>query len=179
MQIDTDQMAQKCIDAIADKIKNLNTLNIIVVGKSGVGKSTLINSLFRGNFAETGLGRPVTSEIRKKVKKDYPLAIYDTPGFELSGEQQDKVREEILDIISKGYSSKDINDSIHCIWYCINVGANRTFDESEVEWLKKFSEESKSTQVPIIVVLTQAVPKSKAAEMKKLVEAENLDIVKV
>ena len=179
MQIDTDQMAQKCIDAINERINNLKTLNIIAVGKSGVGKSTLINSLFRGNFAETGLGRPVTSEIRKKVKKDYPLAIYDTPGFELSGDQQDKVKDEILDIISKGYCSKDINDAIHCIWYCINVGANRTFDESEVKWLKEFSEENKNTQVPIIVVLTQAVPKSKAAEMKKLVEAENLDIVKV
>jgi predicted GTPase len=70
MKIDTDQMAQQCIDAINDKIKNLKTLNIIVIGKSGVGKSTLINSLFRGNFVQTGLGRPVTSEIRKIVKKD-------------------------------------------------------------------------------------------------------------
>ena len=46
MQIDTDKIAQQCIDAINEKIKNLNTLNIIVVGKSGVGNSTLINSLF-------------------------------------------------------------------------------------------------------------------------------------
>lgn len=179
MQIDTDKMAQQCMDAINDKIKNLKTLNIIVVGKSGVGKSTLINSLFRGNFAETGLGRPVTSEIRKKVKKDYPLAIYDTPGFELSSGQQDKVKNEILDIIQKGYASKDVNEAIHCIWYCINVGANRTFDESEVEWLKDFTEANKQTEVPIIVVLTQAIPKKKAAEMKKLVEAENLHIAKV
>ena len=103
MQIDTDKMAQQCIDAINEKINNLNTLNIMVVGKSGVGKSTLINSLFRGNFAETGLGRPVTSEIRKKVKKDYPLAIYDTPGFELSSGQQTKVKDEIIDIITKGF----------------------------------------------------------------------------
>lgn len=179
MQIDTDKMAQQCIDAINDKIKNLKKLNIIVVGKSGVGKSTLINSLFRGNFAETGLGRPVTSEIRKKEKKDYPLAIYDTPGFELSSEQQNNVKEEILDIISKGFASKDINDAIHCIWYCINVGANRTFDESEIAWLKDFTAENKITQVPIIVLLTQAIPKKKAAEMKNLVEKENLDIVKV
>lgn len=179
MQIDTDKVAQQCIDAINDKIKNLKTLNIIAIGKSGVGKSTLINSLFRGNFAETGLGRPVTSKIRKKVKKDYPLAIYDTPGFELSSGQQDKVKNEILDIIQKGFASKDINDVIHCIWYCINVGGNRTFDESEIKWLKEFTAENKTTQVPIIVVLTQAVPKKKAAEMKKLVEAENLDIVKV
>lgn len=179
MQIDTDKMAQQCIDAINDKIKNLKTLNIMVVGKSGVGKSTLINSLFRGNFAETGLGRPVTSEIRKKVKKDYPLAIYDTPGFELSSGQQNKVKDEILDIISEGFASKDINDAIHCIWYCVNVGGNRTFDESEINWLKEFTSENKATQVPIIVVLTQAIPKKKAAEMKNHVEKENLDIVKV
>lgn len=179
MHIDTDKMAQQCIDAINDKIKNLKTLNIMVVGKSGVGKSTLINSLFRGNFAETGLGRPVTSEIRKKVKKDYPLAIYDTPGFELSSSQQNKVKDEILDIISKGFASKDINDAIHCIWYCVNVGGNRTFDESEINWLKEFTEENKVTQVPIIVVLTQAIPKKKATEMKNHVEKENLDIIKV
>lgn len=179
MQIDTDKMAQQCIDAINDKIKNLKILNIMVVGKSGVGKSTLINSLFRGNFAETGLGRPVTSEIRKKVKKDYPLAIYDTPGFELSSGQQNKVKDEILDIISKGFASKDINDAMHCIWYCVNVGGNRTFDESEINWLKEFTVENKVTQVPIIVVLTQAIPKKKAGEMKNHVEKENLDIIKV
>lgn len=59
----------------------------------------MINSLFRENFAETGLGRPVTSEIRKQEKKDYPLAIYDTPGFELSNEQQNNVKKEKLDIV--------------------------------------------------------------------------------
>ena len=40
MQIDTDKMAQECIDAINERIRNLKNLNIIVVGKSGVGKST-------------------------------------------------------------------------------------------------------------------------------------------
>jgi len=179
MQIDTDKIAQLCIDAINEKIKNLNTLNIIVVGKSGVGKSTLINSLFRGNFAETGLGRPVTSEIRRLEKKDYPLAIYDTPGFELSAGQQSKVKDEVIEIIRRGFASKDVNNAIHCIWYCINVGSNRTFDESEVQWLREFTAENKTTQVPVIVVLTQAVPKKKAADMKLLVEKENLDIVKV
>ena len=179
MEINTDEIAQKCIDAINEKLRNLKKLNIIIVGKSGVGKSTLINSLFRGNFAETGLGRPVTDEIRKIEKKDYPMAIYDTPGFELSKGQQTKVKDEILELINKGFASKDINDAIHCIWYCINVGGNRTFDETEIEWLRELTESNKVTQVPIIVVLTQSCPKSKAREMKNLVENENLDIVKV
>lgn len=157
----------------------MNKLNIIVVGKSGAGKSTLISSLFRGNFAETGLGRPVTDKIRKKEKKDYPMAIYDTPGFELSKGQQNKVKDEIIELINKGFTSKDVNDAIHCIWYCINVGGNRTFDETEIAWLKELTESNKITQVPTIVVLTQSCPKSKAQEMKTLVEKENLDIVKV
>ena len=52
MQINTDNIAQQCLNAINDKINNLKRLNIIVIGKSGVGKSTLINSLFRGNFVD-------------------------------------------------------------------------------------------------------------------------------
>ena len=179
MNINTDQVAQQCIDAINSTIKNLKKLNIIIVGKSGVGKSTLINSVFRGNLTETGLGRPVTSEMRKIEKSDFPLAIYDTPGFELSQGQQNKVKDEILETINKGIAKRDINEAIHCIWYCINVGANRTFDDTEVEWLRDFTDSNKATQVPIIVVLTQACPKKKAAEMKTLVEKENLDVVKV
>lgn len=179
MEINTDQMAQQCIDAINKKLKELKKLNIIIVGKSGVGKSTLINSIFRGNFAETGLGRPVTKAIRLIEKEGFPLSIYDTPGFELSGEQQNDVKEEIMNRINFGLQSGDINNAIHCIWYCINVGGNRTFDDTELQWLRSLTESNKATQVPIIVVLTQACPKNKAAEMKGLVEKENLDIVKV
>ena len=42
-----------------------------------------------------------------------------------------------LSYIQKGFASKDINNAIHCIWYCVNVGGNRTFDESEIKWLKR------------------------------------------
>ena len=173
MEFNTESFAQQCMDAINNRIRNLNKLNIIVVGKSGVGKSTLINSLFRGNLTQTGLGRPVTDCIRKIEKADYPMAIYDTPGFELGKGQQNKVKDEILDLIEKGVASRDVNQAIHCMWYCINVGGNRTFDESEIAWLKDFTKSNKTYQIPIIIVLTQACPKSKAQQMKELVEKEN------
>lgn len=176
--IDISKVVQDCFDAINKKVADLKTLNIIIVGKSGVGKSTLINSIFKDDFAETGLGRPVTKEIRKLEKKGYPLAIYDTPGFELSSSQQNRVKDEIIELIHKGYKGKDVNDVIHCIWYCINVNGNRTFDETEIKWLRALTE-ANSTNVPVMVILTQAVPKKKAAEMKALAEKENLDIVKV
>lgn len=42
MEVHAEKIAQDAINAIADKIKNLNTLNIIVAGKTGVGKQIYI-----------------------------------------------------------------------------------------------------------------------------------------
>lgn len=86
MTIEMDKIAQDAINAIAEKVKKLNNLNIIVAGKTGVGKSTLINSVFKDKLAETGMGKPVTTHMRKITKKGVPLAIYDTRGFELGKE---------------------------------------------------------------------------------------------
>lgn len=59
------------------------------------------------------------------------------------------------------------------------MGGNRTFDQTEINWLKELIEKNKVTKVPIIVVLTQACPKTKGKQMQTLVEKENLDIIKV
>ena len=178
MTIDTDKVAQEAIDAIAEKIKNLNSLNIIVAGKTGVGKSTLINAVFRDKLAETGMGKPVTDHMRKISKKGIPLAIYDTRGFELAKEVQQQVKQEVMETISNGLATKDINKAIHCIWYCINTASNRVEPE-EIEWLKELSKENQITQVPIIVVLTQSFSKKNADAMRKMILNENLDVVQV
>lgn len=172
MAIDADKVAQDAINAIAEKIKNLNTLNIIVAGKTGVGKSTLINSVFREKLAETGMGKPVTQHMRKITKKGVPLAIYDTRGFELGKEVQTEVKREVTETISKGLATQDINKAIHCIWYCINTASNRVEPE-EIEWLKELSMDNQITQVPIIVVLTQAFSKKKAQELRQMLLNEN------
>lgn len=178
MALDTDKIAQEAINAIANKIKNLKTLNIIVAGKTGVGKSTLINAVFREEIAKTGMGKPVTDHMRKITKKGIPLAIYDTRGFELGREVQTEVKQEIIDTISKGLATQDINKAIHCIWYCINTASNR-IEPEEIEWLKELSKDNQITQVPIIIVLTQSFSKKKADEMRKVLLDENLDVIQV
>ena len=176
--MDTDKIAQEAINAIAEKIKNLKTLNIIVAGKTGVGKSTLINAVFRDKLAETGMGKPVTTHMRKISKKGVPLSIYDTRGFELGKEVQQEVKREVVDTISKGLATQDIHKAIHCIWYCINTASNR-IEPEEIEWLRELSKENQITQVPVIVVLTQAFSKKKADEMKRMILQENLDVIQV
>lgn len=158
MAIDTDKIAQEAINAIADKIKNLKTLNIMVAGKTGVGKSTLINSVFREKLAETGMGKPVTDHMRKITKKGIPLAIYDTRGFELGKEVQTEVKKEVIDTISKGLATQDINKAIHCIWYCINTASNRVESE-EIEWLKELSKDNQITRYQLLLFLHSHSPK--------------------
>lgn len=178
MAPDMDKVAQDAINAIAERIKNLSKLNIIVAGKTGVGKSTLINGVFREKLAETGMGKPVTAHMRKLTKKGVPLAIYDTRGFELGKEVQAEVKKEIIDTINAGLATKDINEAIHCIWYCINTASNRVEPE-EIEWLRELSNSNKVTQVPIIIVLTQAFSKKKANELRQVLLNENLDVVQI
>ncbi|MBP2015167.1 YcjF family protein [Anaerococcus degeneri] len=175
---DLGKVAQDTIDAINEKIQNLSTLNIIVAGKTGVGKSTLINAVFKDELAETGMGRPVTNHMRKITKKDIPLVIYDTRGFELGKDVQEDVKKEVFDTINKGLATKDINKAIHCIWYCINTASNR-IEPEEIEWLRELSRENHVTQVPIIVVLTQSISRKNAEKMRQMILDENLDIIQV
>lgn len=176
--IDTGKIVQEALDIIADKIKNLKTLNIIVAGKTGVGKSTLINAVFREELAETGMGKPVTDHMRKLTKKDVPLAIYDTRGFELGKEVQSEVKKEVIDTISKGFATEDINKAIHCIWYCINTASNR-IEPEEIEWLRELSRNDQITRVPIIIVLTQSFSKKNADILRKMLIDENLDVANI
>lgn len=178
MEISIEKTAQDCINAISEKVRNLKTLNIIVAGKTGVGKSTLINSMFRENLAETGIGKPITQHMRKISKKGVPLNIYDTKGFELGKDAQKEVKKEILDTIKSGLAGTDVNKAVHCIWYCINTASNRVEPE-EIEWLRDLARENTITEVPIIIVLTQSFSKPNAEAMKNLIEDENLDVVQV
>lgn len=178
MTIDTEKVAADCINAINERIRNLKNLNIIIAGKTGVGKSTLINSVFREQLAETGMGKPVTTHMRKITKKGFPLTIYDTRGFELGKDAQKEVKKEVVETIREGLAEKDVNKAIHCIWYCINTASNR-IEPEEIEWLRDFSEENRVIQVPVIIVLTQAFSKKKADEMRKAILDENLDVVQV
>ena len=178
MGINTDQVVQDCFNAIRDKIQNLTTLNIIVAGKTGVGKSTLINSVFREDLAETGMGRPVTTHMRRISKKDFPLVVYDTRGFELGKSVQEDVKDEVMKTIRDGLASNDISKAIHCIWYCINAASNR-IEPEEIEWIRELGAKNEVAQVPIIVVLTQCFSKKKAQEMRKAIGDENLNVVQI
>ena len=71
------------LDAEFEEMKRtIEKPNVLLVGGTGVGKSSLLNLCFGEQFAQTGIGKPVTEEIQKFSKPDFPVVIYDTMGYE-------------------------------------------------------------------------------------------------
>lgn len=91
MELEND-FAELLKEKLEEAFNKRGKVNIIVAGKTGVGKSTLVNAVFQGNLAETGDGRPVTMTTREIKKEGIPLSIFDTRGLEVN-EYRNTMRE--------------------------------------------------------------------------------------
>lgn len=161
---------------------DLKTANIMVAGKTGTGKSTLLNAIFGEDLATTGTGRPVTEHIDEYKHESIPIHIWDTVGLELDSEKTRKSIDEIKKTIASKSEAKDELDQIHAIWYCINSGSNR-YEGAELDFIKELY----SIGVPFTIVLTQCYgAKKKIGEFEEVIDKinhemglDNISIIKV
>ena len=152
-------------------------LTIMLVGKSGVGKSTLINSLLklqRGERARTGTGNFVTENITTYQSQALPyIKLVDTRGIELSsGFGANEILNMAKGYISQQYKSNNPNNFVHCIWYCIT--GNR-FEQVEIDFLNALRNSYSDNSLPILVVYTQATDKNTIAEMQKYIKDKKIN----
>jgi small GTP-binding protein len=157
------------LEELEADFKKMVKPNILIAGKTGVGKSTLINSIFRENMAKTGTGKPVTQHLKKISKDSVPVNLFDTKGLELEDIAREEVRNEILEEIEKREKSPDVNEHIHLMWYCISYESGR-IEKEEIEWLRLFS-----AKMPVILVLTQCI--SDDETFSKELDNMNLPVV--
>lgn len=157
---------------IEKELKDMDSVNILIIGKTGTGKSTLINSVFREELAETGIGEAVTQHIKKISKDGIPVGLYDTKGLELDQKVQEEIKKEILDKISECndlcIKNDDKSQLIHACWYCIDAGGLRC-EKTDIEWISEIAQ-----KIPVIVVVTKGFFKNGAREFKKSIENLNL-----
>lgn len=133
---------------LKEAVQKRGRVNLLVAGKTGVGKSTLINAVFQGNFANTGSGRPVTKGTRKIKKKGVPLQIFDTRGLELHRSLEPF--KELEDLICGRAQSEDPNEHIHCAWLCLSEDGRRV-EDAEINLLNLLAK-----YLPVVVVITKA-----------------------
>ncbi len=149
MQNSPESQQDAIDEAIREAVKGAGKINIIVAGKTGVGKSTLINCVFRGELARTGSGRPVTQGIEEISKDGHPITIIDSKGLELADYQ--KITEELEEFISERSSNHDENKHIHAAWICIQEGGARV-EDAEIALCEMLRKED----IPVIVAVTKS-----------------------
>ena len=126
----------------------IGRFNLAIFGKTGVGKSTLINAIFGEEVARTGIGEPVTKGSHLYLDKVGHLGIVDTQGLEVG-----KDNKQILSELDKAMTQMrqlPLSEQIHVAWYCIR-GMDRRFEEAEADFIRRLD----GMGLPVIVVLTQ------------------------
>ena len=130
--------------------------NVLVIGNSGVGKSTLINSVLGKEAAKTDWGTHGTTtklEIYESEGDQVPFRVIDTIGFEPNYLKERRavnaVRKWSRDCARKGGE----NGRIDVIWFCVDGTRSKLFAEDIRRMTRAVS---MWKTVPIIAVITKS-----------------------
>ncbi|MBZ6527139.1 50S ribosome-binding GTPase [Aerococcaceae bacterium DSM 111021] len=164
-------VANNLIEKTQQEMDRIQPINILVAGKTGSGKSTLINAVFREKLAETGVGKPITQHVERITKEGVPLTLFDTKGLELNPNSQHEVLTSLSNLI-KSQKSKGTDEAIDVVYYCINSTMAR-IEPFEIELIEAMAE-----HVPVLLILTQAIGE-RNSEFESYLKEQNMPVVSI
>lgn len=131
-----------------DAAEKVGRFNLAIFGKTGVGKSTLINTVFGSEVAATGIGEPVTREEHLYLHDSGFLGLLDTRGLEI-GVDTDQIITELGEYVAR-MRRQPVKDQVHLAWYCVRA-SDRRFEETEAGFIRELHE----LGLPVLCVMTQ------------------------
>ena len=141
-------MDDNLFDSVVKEIvENFSTLNILICGRAGVGKSTFINGILKTTICKSQIGDECSSRIVKYIHRSLPIAFYDSPGM-----TSDDIMNSIIELIKKKNDELgEIQSKIHAVFYFFNGNSTRYFQNSEN---KMFELLLKDYKIPTYLVAT-------------------------
>lgn len=144
-------------------------LNLLILGKTGVGKSSLLNALVGKPVAKTNPVKPETQKILVYETEidGKKVVIYDSWGMEVG--EEEKWDEIIGKALKEKGVEKDIKDWFHSVTYCIQAGGHR-IEDFDIKIIKQFMEEKYN----VIIALTKAdqINEEQEREFIKIIKEE-------
>ncbi|KDQ53678.1 hypothetical protein JAAARDRAFT_197135 [Jaapia argillacea MUCL 33604] len=132
-------------------LEECSCIRILVIGMTGVGKSTLINCAFKANIANVSDRRASVSNIENElIPPENPrFILHDSQGLE-TGEVDNL--NKIKDFVKRRMAEPKVQDRLHAIWLCVEVprAGGRLFEAGTEESLRLGGDE-----LPVIVVFTK------------------------
>jgi uncharacterized protein (DUF697 family) len=150
------------------ELEELGQANILIIGQTGAGKSTLVNAVFRKPLAKAGAGKPVTKVNQRFEDPSVPVTLYDTKGVEL-GDSKRRIIRDFKRLIEKSRKA-DPKDHIHLLWYCIHPELTRIQDY-DIDIIRALAED-----VPVILVFTHTIDDVAADELEASIVELDLPI---
>lgn len=114
------------------KVHRPTVRNILVLGKTGVGKTSLLNYLY-GFDLPVGAGLPKTGKgIHENLitRNGTAYHVFDTWGIE--ADSLPEWRKEVLALVRKRNTSPNINDWFHAVYYCFSSSTAR-IEDAEID----------------------------------------------
>ena len=151
-------------------VKDIEHLNIVLVGPSGVGKTTLINAVLNIDL-KTGFGCPQTLKSEYFTSEKIPfLRLADSRGIEKNTTSGvDSIFENIKSFIQNQLKTKDFDKFVHIIWY---RWSGTRFEQSERDLFEKISKQYSLENIPVIIVYTNAVFNNEIENARKFVKED-------
>ncbi len=128
--------------------------NVLVIGNSGVGKSTLINAVLGEEKAKTGWGtKSTTSKLDIYESEQLPFRLIDTVGFEPSLIKGQMAINAVKSWSKRSAKEGHTDNQINVIWFCVEGTSSKLFDQT----IKSLSRATAMWEsVPVIVVITKS-----------------------
>ena len=128
--------------------------NVLVIGNSGVGKSTLINSVLGDEKAKTGYGSSgTTDKLEIYESEEVAFRIIDTVGFEPSLVKGWKAINDVKKWSKESAKNGKEDSEINVIWFCVEGTSSKLFPKT----IKDLSKATAMWEtVPIVVVITKS-----------------------